>query len=255
MVEEERQDCVYVITTPDKPFGASDSKDEMYDADEVVANLEDSDIDSNHCITYYPWMKYFDSDNSEYIYLPITRDVTRSIAMTDNQAFSWYGAAGVSRGLLSGDSPKRKLKLSEQDTLYDGRINYIASFAGEDFGGENPTDRIWGDKNLQIADNHLNRLSTRRLLLRIKKMLQTACIGLVFDPNDNNCTKAVRSAAGTVLDYVKENRGITAWKIEIDDSPSTTDQLGRGVKYFVRKTNLLEWISFESILTPSGMEW
>lgn len=248
MVEEERADCVYVVTTPDKPFGASDSKDDMYTADEVVANLEDSDIDSNHATTYYPWVKYFDADNSEYIYLPATRDVVKNIALTDNQAFPWFAVAGWNRGNISGVSPKRKLKLGEQDTLYDGRINFIASFASEG-------DKIWGDKDLQIADNQLNRLSARRLMLRIKRMLQTSCIGLLFDPNDNTCSKALRSSVATVLDYVKENRGITDYRIEIDDSPSTRDQMGIGCKYFIKRSPMLEWISFEGIMTTQGVEW
>lgn len=256
MVEEERQDCIYVVTTPDKPFGASDSKDEMYDADEVVANLEDSDIDSNHATTYYPWVKYFDSDNSEYIYLPITRDVVKSIAITDNQFQPWMASAGWNRGQISGDSPKRKLKLGEQDTLYDGRINFVASFAGEDFGGENGvTDRIWGDKNLQIADNQLNRLSARRLMLRIRRMLQTAGIGLFFDPNDNGCEKALRNTIATVLDYVKENRGITDYKIEIDGSASTSDQMGLVARYYIKRNPMLEWILMEGTLSAQGVQF
>ena len=32
MVEEERGDSVYVVTTPDKPFGAGDNKTEMFTA-------------------------------------------------------------------------------------------------------------------------------------------------------------------------------------------------------------------------------
>lgn len=248
MVEEERSDSVYVLTTPDKPFGASDSKEDMYSPEDVVAYLEDSDIDCNHATTYYPWVKYFDADNAEYIYLPITRDVVKSIALTDNQAWPWYAAAGWNRGLISGVGPKRKLKLGEQDTLYDGRINFVNSFGNEG-------DRIWGDKDLQIADNQLNRLSARRLLLRIKKLLQTACIGLIFDPNDNTCSKAVKSAVSNVLDKVKENRGITDYRIEIDDSPSVRDQLGLGVTYYIKRTPMLEWINFTSVLTPQGMEW
>lgn len=248
MVEEERADCVYIVTTPDKPFGASDAKDEMYTAEEAVANLEDSDIDSNHTASYYPWVKYFDVDNSEYIYLPVTRDVVKSIALTDNQAFPWYAAAGWNRGNISGVAPKRKLKQGEQDTLYDGRLNFVASFAQEG-------DKIWGDKDLQILDNQLNRLSARRLLLRIKRMLKTSCIGLLFDPNDANASKAVRSAVSSVLDYVKDNRGISDYRIEIDDSASVRDQMGLGVTYYLRRNPMLEWISFTSVLTPQGMEW
>ena len=37
------------MTTPDKPFGATDSIDSMYSPDEVVINLEDSDVDSSLC--------------------------------------------------------------------------------------------------------------------------------------------------------------------------------------------------------------
>lgn len=248
MVEEERADCVYVVTTPDKPFGAGDSKSEMYGADEAVMNLENSDIDSNHTATYYPWVKYFDNDNNEYVYLPITRDVVKSIALTDNQAWPWFAAAGYNRGVISGVGPRKKLKLAEQDALYDGRLNYVASFSNEG-------NRIWGDKNTQIADNQLNRLSARRLLLRIRTMLKEACIGLIFDPNDSNCSKAVRSATAAVLDNVRENRGISDYRIEIDDSPTMRDQMGLGVTYWIRRNSMLEWISFTSILSPHGMQW
>ena len=39
MVEEERGDSVYVVTTPDKPFGASDSVLEMFTPSDAVDNL------------------------------------------------------------------------------------------------------------------------------------------------------------------------------------------------------------------------
>lgn len=248
MVEEDRTDCVYITTTPDKPFGASDSEDDMYTPEEAAINREDSDIDSNHTATYYPWEKYYDSANSQYIYLPITRDVVTSIALTDNIAWPWYAAAGWNRGNLSGVRPKKKLKLSEQDTLYDAGINFVNSFANEG-------DKIWGDKNLQIKDTILNRLSKRRLLLRIKRLLQNACIGLLFDPNDPSMSKSVRNSVESVLDSVKANRGITDYRVEIDDSPETRDQLGLGVTYYIKASPLLEWIQFTSVLTPQGMEW
>ena len=58
MLETERADSIYVVTTPDKPYGASDSVSEMYTPSEAVANLEDSEIDSNYTCSYYPWVKY-----------------------------------------------------------------------------------------------------------------------------------------------------------------------------------------------------
>jgi hypothetical protein len=86
-------------------------------------------------------------------------------------------------------------------------------------------------------------------------MLKEACIGLIFDPNDSNCSKAVRSATAAVLDNVRENRGISDYRIEIDDSPTMRDQMGLVVTYWIRRNPVLEWISFNAILTPQGMQW
>lgn len=249
VVEEDRGDLVYVITTPDKPAGAGDTIDEMFTAEDIIYNLEDSDIDSNHCTSYYPWVKYYDNDNYQYVFLPLTRDVVRSIAYTDNVKYSWYANAGWNRGNIEeGAEPRKRLKQEDEDTLYDGRMNFVKSFAEKGH-------KIWGDKNLQIEDNLLNRLSKRRLLLRIREMLKNSCIGLIFDPNDLTQSQTVRSAVSKVLDDVKTGRGITDYKIEIDDSAETRDQLGLNVVYHIKPVQALEWINFSSVLTPEGMQW
>jgi phage tail sheath protein FI len=133
IVEEERADTIYVVTTPDKPYGAGDSPAEMYNAVDVVENLEDSEIDSNYTCSYYPWVKYYDALNSVYVYLPPTRDVVRNFAYTDNTKYPWFAAAGWNRGDLESYAvkPRRILKLGEQDTLYNGRLNFINNFANE----------------------------------------------------------------------------------------------------------------------------
>ena len=105
MVENERYDTLYIVTTPDKPYGASDSEYDMYTPDEAVSNLEDSDIDTSYACTYYPWIKYKDTTHNQYIYLPLTKDLVRNIAYTDNITYPWYAAAGWNRGEISGEGP------------------------------------------------------------------------------------------------------------------------------------------------------
>lgn len=248
IIEEDRGDALYVVTTPDKPFGAGDSKSEMYSAEEVVYNLEDSGIDSNYVCTYYPWEQYYDSSNNQYIYLPVTRDVVRNMAYTDNIAYPWYATAGWNRGDINGVAPKRKLKLNEQDVLYEGRINYINSFAKEG-------DRIWGDKNLQIHDGIMNRISKRRLLIRLKTLLSDACVGLLFDPNDNSMANTFRSSIKSVLEPIKQNRGITDFRIEIDDSAEARDRLELPARVFIKPTQMLEYINIDLVVTPQGVVW
>lgn len=248
IVEEDRGDSLYVVTTPDKPYGAGDSKAEMYTPEDAVYNLEDTGIDTNYACTYYPWEKYYDSANNQYIYLPVTLDVVRNMAYTDNIKFPWYASAGWNRGDISGVEPKRKLKLSEQDILYDGRINFINSFAKEG-------DRIWGDKNLQIHDGIMNRISKRRLLIRLRDLLSTACVGLLFDPNDKTLVDTLKSTVKGILDNVMLNRGITDWRIEVDESDEARDRLELPAKIWIKPTQMLEYIDIELVVTPQGVNW
>lgn len=248
IVEEDRGDLLYVVTTPDKPFGAGDSKGEMYSPQDAVYNLEDSEIDTNYACTYYPWEKYYDSANNQFIYLPVTLDVVRNMAYTDNIKFPWFASAGWNRGEITGVEPKRKLKLAEQDILYDGRINFVNSFAKEG-------DKIWGDKNLQIHDGIMNRISKRRLLIRLKNLLQNACIGLIFDPNDKTVVDSFKSSVKLVLDGVKSNRGIYDYYIEVDDSDEARDRLELPAKIGIKPTQILEYIDIEFAITPAGVQW
>jgi hypothetical protein len=247
MVEEERGDSVYVVTTPDKPFGASDSVLEMYTPSDAVDNLEDTDIDSNYVCSSYPWNKYFDSSNSQYIYLPPTKDMVRNFAYTDNVKFPWYAAVGWNRGTVNAISPKKSLKLSEQDELYDGRLNFTNTFAQDGL-------RLWGDKNFQVHESPMNRISHRRALNRIKTLLSKACIGLVFDPNDTTMAKTLKSAIDPVLKNVKDNKGLVDYKIQIDDSQESRDRLELNAQVYLKLMPNLEYINITLSVLPSGMQ-
>ena len=248
MVENDRADSIYVVTTPDKPFGAGDTEDEMYTPDDVVWNLEDSQIDSNYTCTYYPTVKYFDSDNNVYVYLPPTKDVVRNFAYTDNVSFPWFAPAGWNRGTIDGVSPKKSLKIGQQDTLYSGRINFVNTFAQDGM-------RIWGDKNLQVRESQMNRISKRRLLLRIRKLCSIACIGLLFDPNDNTTKQSFESAITPILNDIMSNRGITDWRMEIDDSVEARERLELPATIYIKPTPILEYITINFVITPQGTSW
>lgn len=250
MIEEERADSIYVITTPDKPFGSGDNKSEMYTAEDVVDNLEDSEIDSNWACTYYPWIKYFDSANNQYIYLPPTKDVVKNFAYTDNIAAPWYAAAGWNRGLSDGVKSKKNLVLSEQDELYSGRINFINNFADEGM-------RIWGDKNLQVAESntHMNRISKRRCLIRLRKLISISCIGLVFDPNDNTTISSFRSAVQPILEDFITKRALVDAKLVIDDSEEARDKLEINAQIYLKFMPNTEYINIGLIATPQGVSF
>ena len=250
MIEEERADSIYVITTPDKPFGADDNKYEMYTAEDAVDNLEESEIDSNWACTYFPWVKYFDGANNQYIYLPPTKDVVKNFAYTDNVAAPWFAAAGWNRGLTDGVRSKKNLILAEQDELYAGRINFINNFADEGM-------RIWGDKNLQIAESHahMNRISKRRCLIRLRKLISIACIGLIFDPNDPTTISSFRSAVQPILEDFITKRALIDAKLVIDDSEEARDRLEINAQIYLKFMPNVEFINIGLTATPQGISF
>lgn len=248
MIEEERADSIYVATVPDKPFGAADYIDEMYTPDDMIYELEDTEIDSNYTCTYYPWIKYEDIDNNQYVYLPATKDVVRNMAKTDNTAHPWFAPAGVDRGDVNCVRAHYVTKLADEDVLYEGRINPIKTFASDGV-------KIWGQKNLQVRESQLNRIAVRRLLLRMRKLVSIACIGLIFEPNDATTRNKFLSTVTPILDNIKSNRGISDYKIEVNDTLESRERRELPAKIYFKPYNALEYITLDFILTPEGVSF
>lgn len=248
MIEEERADSIYVITTPDKPIGASDMVDDMYNAEEAVYNLEDTEIDSNYACTYYPWVKYEDVDNNQYIYLPPTKDAVRNFAQTDNTSYSWFAPAGINRGSVDCVRAHFITKLADEDTLYEGRINPVKTFAQDGV-------KIWGQKNLQINESQLNRISVRRLLLRIRKLIAISCLGLIFEPNDATVKQSFLTTVTPILDNIRSNRGVSDYRIEVNDTVESRERRELPCKIYIKPVNALEYITIDFIVTPEGVSF
>jgi hypothetical protein len=248
MIEEERADSIYVVTMPDKPFGASDFVDDMYTPDDVVYELEDTEIESNYACTYYPWIKYEDTDNNQFIYLPPTKDVVRNMAKTDNESHPWFAPAGISRGSVDCARAHYVTKLADEDVLYEGRVNPIKTFAVDGV-------KIWGQKNLQKGDAMLTRISVRRLLLRMRKLISVACLGLIFEPNDATTKNSFLSLVTPIMDNLKANRGISDYRIEVNDTVESRERRELPAKIYFKPYNALEYIDLEFVVTPESVSF
>ena len=123
------------------------------------------------------------------------------MAETDNTSFPWFAPAGVNRGNVECQSAGLKTTLSDEDTLYNGLINPVKTFAVDGV-------KIWGNKTMYSVDSPLNRINVRRLMLRIKKLIVSASKNLIFEQYDETLEKQFRSLVEPILNDVKNNRGI-----------------------------------------------
>jgi hypothetical protein len=246
MIEEERGDCIYIMTTPDKAFGNGDN-DILYPAD-VVDNLRDAEISSSYAATYYPWVKFYDKDNKVYINLPATKDVVRSLAFTDNTSYPWFAPAGIIRGGIECEKAHFITKLDDEDTLYENMINPIKTFATDGV-------KIWGQKTMYGEDTPLNRINVRRLMLRVKKLITGACRRLIFEQNDATVKAQFEGLVKPILDDIKSKRGIYDYRLEVQDSPEARDRMELPAIIYIKPTKALEYIDLSFVIMPESAKF
>ena len=247
MIQYSRADSVYICTTPDYQMFTPDSTsslDIIY-SQEAVDNLDNTGIDSNYTATYYPWILTRDTVNNTQIYLPPTGEVCRNLALTDNISFPWFASAGYTRGLVNSIKARQKLTQTDRDTLYQGRINPIATFS--DVGTV-----IWGNKTLQVADTALNRLNVRRLLLQARKLISAVAVRLLFEQNDQIVRQQFLDSVNPILDSIRRDRGLYDFRVTVSSSPEDLDRNTLTGKIYLKPTKALEFIDIEFFITPTG---
>lgn len=244
----DRMDTFYVMTTPDKSYGAGESTDEMYSAADVVGNLEDSAIDTYYASTYYPWVRCFDAANSVYISLPVTKDVLRNMANVDNKSYPWFAPAGIERGDVDCVRARIFTKLSDEDEAYDGRINPVKTFSADGV-------KIWGNKTLYTEDTPMNRINTVRLVLYMRKLIKESVLGLVFEPNDTTLKSQFEGILKGILNQIKSDRGITDYRLVVSQTPEQMDAHEISARLHIKSTPTLEYIEIDFVVTPQGVEF
>jgi hypothetical protein len=247
MVELDRADSIYIVTTPDyKLFTPTTGIDmDQILPQEAVDNLYNSGIDSNYTATYYPWVLTRDTVNNTQIYIPPTAEVTRNLALTDNIAFPWFATAGYTRGIVNAVKARKKLSQEDRDVLYEGRINPIATFS--DVGTV-----IWGNKTLQVKQSALDRINVRRLLLQARKLISAVSVRLLFEQNDDIVRQQFLDSVNPILDAIRRDRGLYDFRVTVSNSPEDLDNNRLVGSIYVKPTRALEFIDITFYITPTG---
>ena len=244
MVEFNRADSLYICTTPDFDLyqPSADLTNLIYPQEAVDSVVG---VDSNYTATYYPWVLTRDSVNNTQIYLPPTAEVTRNLALTDNIAFPWFAAAGYTRGIVNAIKARKKLTQEDRDTLYQGRINPIATFS--DVGTV-----IWGNKTLQVAQSALDRINVRRLLLQARKLISAVSVRLLFEQNDQKVRQDFLDAVNPILDAIRRDRGLYDFRVTVSSDAADLDRNQMTGKIYIKPTKSLEFIDITFYITPTG---
>ena len=234
---EDRADAFYVLDS-------SDIDDNVATAVNNIASL-----DTNYVATYYPWVKMDNPAGNGQVWVPPSVVIPGVIAFTDQVSHEWFAPAGLNRGGLSNvRMTKKKLTHTDRDTLYEGRVNPIASFPGQGVV-------VFGQKTLQAKPSALDRINVRRLLIRLKKFIASSSRFLVFEQNDSSTRSRFLNIVNPFLESVQSNSGLSAFKVVMDDSNNTPDVVDRNQlvgQIFIQPTRTAEFIVLDFSVLPTG---
>ena len=206
-------------------------------------------IDNNYTATYWPWVSVNNPiGNGGLLWVPPSVVVGGALANNDRLSAQWYAPAGLNRGGLRAVGTAVNLSQTQRDTLYENRINPIATFP-------NNTIVIWGQKTLQARPSALDRVNVRRLLIEVKKFIASSTRYLVFDQNTESTRSKFLNIVNPYLGGVKQNQGLSAFKVVMDSTNNTPDLIDRNILYgqlFLQPTRTAEFIILDFNIQPTG---
>jgi len=234
---EERGDAFYVMDLA------------QYNTSVNSAVNEVSGLDTNYAAVYYPWVKVLDTSINKPVLVPPSVIVPGAIAASDAIAAEWFAPAGLNRGVLGNVlEAKTRLNQAERDTLYDAKINPIATFPATGVC-------IWGQKTLQEKASALDRINVRRLLIALKKFIGSSSKFLVFEQNTQATRNRFLNIVNPYLESVQQRQGLFAFRVQMDENNNTAAEIDRNQlvgQIFLQPTKTAEFIILDFNVLPTG---
>jgi phage tail sheath protein FI len=184
------------------------------------------------------------------VYLPGSVLDLIAIANNDRSEHPWYGAFGYNRGVLTQFTDvEYNSSKGDRDLLEGAQINPIIK---EDGVGVVYLGNLTKYATAQATQSK----NVRRMLLTLKKLLDTALKSLIGEPNDVVSREQFKSIVEKILEFMKEKRAVEDFLVICDDTTNTpaTSDVGRLVGVIklqpIKSTRIID-LTFE--VSPTGV--
>jgi len=167
----------------------------------------------------------------------------------------WFAPAGFNRGGLTDGAAgipitavSERLVSKDRDTLYDARINPIASFPSSGIV-------VFGQKTLQELPSALDRINVRRLVIYLKKQISILATQVLFEQNVEATWLRFKNLVEPFLSNVLSGFGITDYRLVLDESTTTPDLIDQNVMYakiMIKPARAIEYIAIDFVVLSTG---
>jgi hypothetical protein len=234
---QNRGDNIYIADLV--PYGAALS----------TVTTQAASRNTSYAASYWPWVQVQDPDSGLNVWVPASTVIGGVYAYNDSVSEPWFAPAGINRGGLSTViRAERRLAQSDRDTLYNGKINPIATFPGTGVV-------VYGQKTLQTRASALDRVNVRRLLISLKSYISQVAQNLVFEQNTTATRNNFLAQVNPYLESVQQRQGLYAFRVIMDDSnntPTVIDQNQMVGQIYLQPTKTAEFIYLDFNITPTG---
>jgi len=182
-------------------------------------------LNTSYSATYWPWLKDYNSVAGEYVWSPPSVFVAEKYIEIDRKFGPWYAVAGDTRGKIIGASDiESSPSFAQREVLYGdlNAINPIVNFVAKGI-------EIYGQKTLLRATTALNRVNVRRMVIYVKKLIQNAMEGIVFEPHLPESWARATNLINSILEPVRQANGLDDYRVSIDSTTNTADLIAQNI--------------------------
>ena len=208
-----------------------------------------NNLDTSYAASYWPWLQTVDPITGEFTWVPASTMIPGVYVNNDNLTAPWFAPAGLNRGgIINAVRAERKLTNANRDTLYQNKVNPLATFPGTGVV-------VYGQKTLQTQASALDRVNVRRLLIALKTRIGEIANNLVFEQNTIATRNSFLSQVNPYLAAVQQQQGLYAFKVIMDDSNNSAETIDRNQligQIYLQPTKTAEFIYLDFNILPTG---
>jgi phage tail sheath protein FI len=223
-----------------------------YGATTSTVVTQANSLNTNYAAAYWPWLLVKDENTKANVWCPASTIIPSVYVYNDNTSEAWFAPAGFTRGTMPNViTPEKTLPRGLRDTLYNAKVNPIATFPGTGVV-------VYGQKTLQTVSSALDRVNVRRLLITLKSFIGTVSQNLVFEPNSLQTRNSFLSVINPYLETVQQNQGLYAFKVVMDASNNGPDVIDRNElrgAIYLQPVKTAEFIVLDFNILPTGAEF
>ena len=178
---------------------------------------------------FYP-SGYTNDNTGNYIVVPPSHMMLRTIAVSDQKSYEWFAPAGTRRGgvdnatavgyILDGEFKSTTLPNSLRDVLAGVKINPIATLSGAGIVN-------FGQYTRARNASALDRINVARLVCYMRRQLAILAKPFLFEPNDKVTRNEIKGAAQSFLLELVNKRALNDFAVVCDESNNTPTRIDR----------------------------